>query len=83
MKHESVRSVWDWNTGEPSIFRPLQASAKHSQISTRTVEKAREDGADWTGGVVVKRQRYSPAIENAADGQRAADKRDALRRGGI
>lgn len=44
MKHESIRSAFDWNTGEPSIFRPLQAAQNLRTSATERVEKRRAAG---------------------------------------
>lgn len=92
MKHESIRSVFDWNTGEPSIFRPLQAAAKLRDSGTARVERDRATGQDRSAFYGLSRKSdeklntrrvYSPLVEGAEAGQRAAHRRDAIRRGGI
>jgi hypothetical protein len=88
----SPQSAFYWKTGAPSVFRPFKTSEKISRANTARVEKARAEGtADWTTVVgvsnrsdgILKVQRYSAPVEGAAAGQRAADKRAALRRDGL
>lgn len=44
MKQQAVRSAFDWNTGEPSIFRPLQTAENLRTSATARVEKRRAAG---------------------------------------
>lgn len=92
MKRAPIPSPFLWNTGEPSIFLPLQTAANQRAASTRKVEKARAAGTELSTihGLskksdtrLAERRRYSPPVEGAAAGQHAADRRDALRRGSI
>ncbi len=94
MKHEpaAAHSAFYWNTGEPSVFLPLQRQAAQRAASTAKVERARAAGIERSTiyGLSrksdlqqVERRRYSPPVEGREAGQRAADKRDALRRGSI
>ncbi|WP_431276242.1 hypothetical protein ACQ858_08305 [Variovorax ureilyticus] len=95
MKQSSVLSAFHWRTGEPSVFRPLQTAANLRAASTAKVERARKQGVDRSviHGLSKKadvrvselrhQNRFSPPIENADEGQRSRDRRDAIRRGGI
>ncbi|MBT2299238.1 hypothetical protein J7E70_02055 [Variovorax paradoxus] len=78
--------------GEPVSWRRLQHSAEMRKASTKKVEKARATGKDYStihgiskksDLILSQRRKYSPAVEGAEAGQRAGDKRAALRRGGI
>ncbi|MDN8617836.1 hypothetical protein [Variovorax ginsengisoli] len=88
----TTRSVFDWNTGEPTVFLPLQTAANRRAAAAMVVDKARAAGIEPSVilGIsrksderAAERRRYSPPVEGAAAGQRAADRRDALRRGSI
>lgn len=77
--------------GEPISWAPLQHSATMRAASTRKVERARAGGKDFStihglskksDLVLAARRKYSAPVEGREAGQRAADKRDALRRGG-
>ncbi|CAN7325571.1 hypothetical protein LJR084_001885 [Variovorax sp. LjRoot84] len=78
-------------SGVPIDWAPLQRSAVLRSASTRKVENARARGTDFStihgiskksDAILSARRKYSAPVEGAEAGQRSADKRDALRRGG-
>lgn len=85
----STNNAFDWNTGERSIFASLEVTAKQEAIAAARIVRRREQGDDTLSlhGVNKKadeilRTRSSAQVEGREAGQKAADKRDALRRGG-
>lgn len=94
MNHESIRSPFDWNTGEPSVFASLAHSASLSKASTAKVQNDRRNGTDRSTfrGLSKKAdaqiaQRAAPhggAYAKAIDAKapsKAARLREALRAG--
>ena len=78
--------------GEQAIdWSPLHKAAALRRSSARTVEAARKAGSDRStihglskkADSALAHRRYSPSIEGAEAGRTSANKRDALKRGGI
>lgn len=91
-KPAARNSAFYWRTGEPSVFASLESSAKQTNIASTRIKKARAAGTDRStihglsrksDELSLQRMARSFSVESRESSQRSADKRDALRRGGI
>lgn len=96
MKHlpAARQSAFYWNTGEPSIFRPMETGSKLRAASTANVQLSRQNGTDrstFSGmskkadAQMAKRAAphggaYAKAVDSKAP-SKAARLREALRAG--
>lgn len=71
--------------GEPISWVPMQRRADRRAISSKTVERQRDAGLLQVGAIqTMGRNRLAVfSIENAATGRKSADRRAAIRKGGI